>query len=59
MGKSDEKCFGQNVCDIGRIEIGLPRNGSDCDAGGESEEAQHDPWALTDLVDTSEKWSGK
>ncbi len=59
MGKSDEKSFGQNVCDIGRVELGLKHGGSDCGAVEESAEAEQDPWALTDLVDTSEKWSGK
>lgn len=58
MGKSDEKSFGQNVCDIGRVELGLKHSSSDCGAVEESAEAEQDPWALTDLVDTSEKWSG-
>ena len=60
MGKSDEKRFGRNGCDIGRVEIGIPRDDSLCETGADkSTEAQHDPWALKDLVDTSEKWSGK
>jgi hypothetical protein len=42
------------------MEMG--RAGSDSDdvksPVDETKEAEIDPWALTDLVDTSEKWSG-
>ena len=54
--------------DIGRIEIGLPPNASssanlqahmeDQVDDGSMITGSTDPWALTDLVDTSEKWAG-
>jgi hypothetical protein len=55
--------------DIGRIEIGLPPNSASSSANlqahmedqvddGSMITGSTDPWALTDLVDTSEKWSG-
>lgn len=53
--------------DIGRIEIGLPPNASssanlqahmeDQVDDGSMITGSTDPWALTDLVDTSEKWA--
>lgn len=59
MDKSNEKSSSKNSCDIGRIEMGLTRSDSDDTVVSETAEAEIDPWALTDLVDTSEKWSGK
>ena len=68
-----EKSNGSNgavgaMRDIGHIEIGLPLGGSssinlqshtdDLVDDGSMVTGSTDPWALTDLVDTSEKWSG-
>ena len=57
-GKSDETFFDQDVCDdIGHIEIGLVRNGSDYGEIDESDEARNDPRALTNLA-TPKKLTG-
>ena len=69
-----EKSNGSNgavgaMRDIGHIEIGLPPSGSSSmnlqshtddlvDEGGSMVTGSTDPWALTDLVDNSEKWTG-
>ena len=58
LDKSSEKCSSKIGCDIGRIEMGLTRSDSEEAAVNEATETEIDPWALTDLVDTSEKWSG-
>ena len=50
MGKDGEKPYGRNgAADINRIVIGI---------NGGSTETEIDPWALTELVDNSEKWKG-
>lgn len=50
MGKDGEKPYGRNgAVDINRIVIGI---------NGGSTETEIDPWALTELVDNSEKWKG-
>jgi hypothetical protein len=60
LDKSNEKCSSKNGCNIGRMEMGRARSDSDDakSAVDEATEAEIDPWALTDLVDNSEKWSG-